>query len=549
MKLMNKNINEILFAREQKQLDIQMFLERYVTVLVLSINYPGPDKCNSYSKFVYNQASQKIKQLFKIESEIYKEGYAGYYGVFGLKEESGKAKLKSIELEDLWELGRLIDLDIYDYELGLLNRIEFNKENRKCFICNQEAKICGRNRTHSVDELISYFQRSVNQYKRSYMEKENEIMELHRREKGLLEMQSLFHVENKEDLSKAYTPGISAICKAIATNELVADEETIKGKMVAVISDGSAVLGLGDIGNKASLPVIEGKSLLYKELANVNAFPICIKQGAVNEMVQTIYNISDSFAAIHLEDFKAPECFEIEEKLQSMCDIAVYHDDEHGTAIALLAALVNACKLTKRDFSKLKVVMCGVGASGLASAKLLYEAGIHKIVLVDRVGIITEDNASNSYQKEFAKIVNPTKQEGSLHEALEDADVFVGLSDANVMTNYDVKQMKKDSIIFALANPIPEINPTVAKDAGAYIVGTGSSKYPNQINNVLVFPGLFKGLLQRRDIKKVSNSLKIEIANALANLSNELDEEHIIVNVFDQRVVSTIEKIVLNYRE
>ena len=193
--------------------------------------------------------------------------------------------------------------------------------------------------------------------------------------------------------------------------------------------------------------------------------------------------------------------------------------------------------------------MCGVGASGLASAKLLYEAGIHKIVLVDRVGIITEDNASNSYQKEFAKIVNPTKQEGSLHEALEDADVFVGLSDANVMTNYDVKQMKKDSIIFALANPIPEINPTVAKDAGAYIVGTGSSKYPNQINNVLVFPGLFKGLLQRRDIKKVSNSLKIEIANALANLSNELDEEHIIVNVFDQRVVSTIEKIVLNYRE
>lgn len=546
---MNRNINEILLAREQKQQDIQMLLERYITVLVLSINYPGPDKCNSYSKFVYDQASQKVKKLFQIDTEINKESYAGYYGVFGLKEKSVKAKQKSIDLEDLWELGRLIDLDVYDCELGILNRKEFNKKNRKCFICNQEAKICGRNRTHSVEELISFFQRCVNQYQRSYMEKENEVMELHRKEKGLLEMQSLFHVKNKEDLAKAYTPGISAICKAIATNELVADEETIKGKMVAVISDGSAVLGLGDIGDKASLPVIEGKSLLYKELADVNAFPICIKQGTVIEMVQTIYNISDSFAAIHLEDFKAPECFEIEEKLQNLCDIAVYHDDEHGTAIALLAAIINACKLTKRSFNEIKIVMCGVGASGLASAKLLYEAGINNIVLVDKQGIITQNNAANRYQKDFAKIVNASNEEGTLSDALKEADIFVGLSDANVLNVEEIKEMNDNPIVFALANPIPEIDPVLAKENGAYIVGTGSSKYANQINNVLVFPGLFKGLLQRRDIKKVSNKLKIAVATALANLSDELDQNHIIVDVFDERVVPTIENIVLNFKE
>lgn len=545
---MNENINEILEAREKKHDEIDAYLKINSTVLILSINYPGPSKCNEYSKYVFDKANEKIKDMFSPINQIKKESFAGYYSIYAINENSSKVKMVAIDIEDEWELGRLIDLDVYDAQLGVLNRISFGKANRKCFICNQDAKICGRNRTHTVEELIKYFNQKVDK-KRNEDMAESEVMKLHHKDVGLLEMNSLFHISNKDDLAKAYTPGISEICKAIASNEKVADQETIKGKMVAVISDGSAVLGLGDIGDKASLPVIEGKALLYKELANVNAFPICIKQGTVNDMVQTIYNISDSFAAIHLEDFKAPECFEIEEKLQNMCDIAVYHDDEHGTAIALLAALINACKLTKREFSKLKVVICGVGASGLASAKLLYEAGIHKIVLVDKVGIITEDNASNSYQKEFAKTVNPTKQEGTLHEALKDADVFIGLSDANVITSDDVKQMKKDSIVFALANPIPEINPKIAKEAGAYVVGTGSSKYPNQINNVLVFPGLFKGLLQRRDIKKVSNSLKIEIANALANLSDELDEEHIIVDVFDQRVVSTIEKIVLNYRE
>ncbi len=544
---MNKNINEILIAREQKYQDIHAFVKKYPTVLVLSINYPGPDKCNQYSKYVYDQAFQIIKQVFQINKEMNKESYAGYYGIFGLDEKSVQVKEKTIDIEDLWELGRLIDLDVYDKQ-DILKRKEFQHETRKCFICNQDAKICGRNRTHSVDELISYFHHTVNQYKRSYMEKENNVMELHKKDKGLLEMQSLFHIKNKEDLAKAYTPGISEICKAIALNESISDEETIKGKMVAVISDGSAVLGLGNIGNKASLPVIEGKSLLYKELANVNAFPICIKQGTVNEMVQTIYNISDSFAAIHLEDFKAPECFEIEEKLQALCDIAVYHDDEHGTAIALLAALINACKLSKRNFDEIKVVMCGVGASGLASAKLLYEAGIKHIVLVDKQGIINQSNASNHYQKEFAKIVNQGNEQGTLHNALQEADIFVGLSDANVISSEDIKVMKCNPIIFALANPIPEINPELAKESGAYIVGTGSSKYPNQINNVLVFPGLFKGLLQRRDIKEVSTALKIDIAYALANLSSVLDQNHIIVDVFDERVVPTIEKIVLNYQ-
>lgn len=546
---MNENIKEILEAREQKHHEIELFLKKYKTVLVLSINYPGPNKCNEYSLYVFEQAQKKIKEMFLLVEVIQRESFAGYYEIYALEEDSVQVKKIAIEIEDKWELGRLIDLDVYDNQLGVLNRSSFKKENRKCFICNQDAKICGRNRTHSATELIKYFNHLVEINRGKESMAESEVMKLHHKDVGLLEMNSLFHVSNKEDLAKAYTPGISEICKAIASNEKVADQETIKGKMVAVISDGSAVLGLGDIGDKASLPVIEGKALLYKELANVNAFPICIKQKSVNEMVQTIYNISDSFAAIHLEDFKAPECFEIEEKLQSMCDIAVYHDDEHGTAIALLAALINACKLTNRQFSDIKVVMCGVGASGLASAKLLYEAGIHQIVLVDKEGILNEDNASNSYQKEFAKIVNPSKQVGSLHDALKNADVFVGLSDANVMTSDDVKQMKEHPIVFALANPIPEINPVVAKEAGAYIIGTGSSKYPNQINNVLVFPGLFKGLLQRRDIRKVSNSLKIKVANALANLSNELDEEHIIVDVFDARVVSTIEEVVLNYRE
>lgn len=375
----------------------------------------------------------------------------------------------------------------------------------------------------------------------------SEVMELHHKDIGLLEMNSLFHIKNKEDLSKAYTPGISEICKAIAKDEKVADDETIKGKVVAVISDGSAVLGLGDIGSKASLPVIEGKSLLYKELANVNAFPICIRQGSIEETVQTIYNISGSFAAIHLEDFKAPECFEIEEKLQEKCDIVVYHDDQHGTAIALLAAMMNACKLSQKKFEEIKVVMCGAGASGLASSKLLYDAGIHHIVLVDKQGIVNENNASNSYQKDFAKIVNHGNISGSIHDALKDADVFVGLSDANVITGDDIKVMHDKPIVFALANPVPEIDPKLAKDNGAYIIGTGSGKYPNQVNNVLAFPGLFKGLLQRRDIKYVSSDLKIQIAKGIANLTTSLDPEHIIVDVFDERVVPTIEKIVLKY--
>ncbi len=378
------------------------------------------------------------------------------------------------------------------------------------------------------------------------MENEN-VAALHRKYTGVLEIVSKLPVRNPEELSKAYTPGIAEICKLIERDDKAADEYTIKGKTVAVITKGTAVLGLGNIGPKAGLPVVEGKALLYREFAKVNAFPLCLKQTTTEETIRTIKNIADSFCAIHLEDFKAPECFEIEKRLIEELEIPVYHDDQHGTAIAVLAGLINSCKLTHRRLQDLNVVICGAGASGIATAKLLGHAQVSQLTLVDRQGIVTQANAANTAQKEAAKQFNPKHRQGTLKEALKQADVFIGLSSGHLITEADVKEMNPDQIIFALANPVPEIDPALAKKAQAAIVATGSSQYPNQINNVLVFPGLLKGLLQRHDIVAITDDLKIQIAQALAALVEDLDADHILPNVLDSRVVLAVSKTVLAY--
>ncbi len=371
------------------------------------------------------------------------------------------------------------------------------------------------------------------------------VFELHQNG-GALEIKAKLPIMNKEDLGLAYTPGISKLCTEIHNNSAAADKYTIKGKLVAIITDGSAVLGLGNIGPKAGLPVVEGKALLDKQLAGIDAIPLCIRQCSVHEQVETIMNMAGSFSAIHLEDFKAPECFELERQLQAKLSIPVHHDDQDGTSIAVLAALINSCKITHRKIKDCKIVICGAGASGIATARLLLAAGALDIILTDINGIISPDlSKMNDEQQKMAYETNPRKITGTLKEALVGADVFIGLSTGNVITNKDIKRMNDQPIIFALANPIPEIDPVEAKQANAAIVATGGSKYPNQINNVLVFPGLFKGLLHSRK-KTITKEMKLKIAYALAGLVDDPTENYIIPDVFDERVVSTVCNAVIN---
>ncbi len=371
-------------------------------------------------------------------------------------------------------------------------------------------------------------------------------LEIHKKTNGKIATQMKVLADTVEDLSIVYSPGVAAPCMKIFENKNVIYQYTIKSNTVAIISDGSAVLGLGNIGADASLPVMEGKALLLKRFAGINAFPICIKTQNTEEIINIVKNISTSFGAINLEDIAAPRCFEIEQRLIDELDIPVFHDDQHGTAIIVLAGLINASKLLKKNLTNLKVVINGSGAAGIATAKLLLYAGIDDITICDSKGIIYEgrDNLNND-KKKIARETNKKLIRGNLQDAMIGRDVFIGLSQGNILTNVMVRSMNKNSIIFALANPIPEIMPEEAYNAGAKIVATGRSDYPNQINNVLAYPGIFKGVLEGR-IKKITKQIMKDASYAIASCvdDEELDYSLIIPNPFNEYVCEKVAKAV-----
>lgn len=364
-------------------------------------------------------------------------------------------------------------------------------------------------------------------------------LKLHKDNQGKLNIMSKVPVTDKESLSLAYTPGVAEPCKEIYKDENKVYDYTSKGNLVAVVSDGSAVLGLGDIGPYAAIPVMEGKSVLFKEFGGVDSFPICVKTKDVDEIVKLVEMIEPVFGGINLEDISAPRCFEIERKLKEKLSIPIFHDDQHGTAIIVLAGLFNALRLIKKQMENLVVVINGSGAAGMAIAKIILNVGVKDMLLVDRTGIIYKgrEKGMNWAKEELAEVTNKDERTGNLADALVGADVFIGVSEANIVTEEMVKSMNKDSIIFAMANPVPEIDPDLAKKAGARVVGTGRSDYPNQINNVLAFPGLFRGTFDVR-AKTINEEMKLAAAKALSELitDEELTEDYIIPMPFDKRV-------------
>ena len=375
----------------------------------------------------------------------------------------------------------------------------------------------------------------------------DDALKLHKDNKGKLNVQSKVPVTDKASLSLAYTPGVAEPCKEIHKNIDDVYEYTSKGNMVAVVSDGTAVLGLGDIGPYAALPVMEGKAVLFKEFGGVDAFPICVNTKDPDEIVNLVCMIEPAFGGINLEDISAPRCFEIENKLKEKLNIPIFHDDQHGTAIIVLAGLKNALRLTGKKMEDLVVVINGVGAAGVAIAKIILNIGVKDMLLVDSKGIIYRGrkDGMNWAKEEMAEFTNKDLRTGGLAEAMKDADVFIGVSQANIVTEEMVKTMNKDAIIFAMANPVPEIDPDLAKKAGARVVGTGRSDYPNQINNVLAFPGVFRGTFDVR-AKEINEAMKIAAANALAELiaDDELKEDYIIPYPFDKRVRPAIAEAV-----
>lgn len=375
-----------------------------------------------------------------------------------------------------------------------------------------------------------------------------EVLAIHQKNIGVLSLEATEAVLNHHDLAKMYTPGVAELSLMIAQNHELAREWTISGKLIAVITDGSAVLGLGNMGTQAGLPIVEGKALLYKNLAGVDAIPLALEQKSVDEMVQTIENLQNSFAGIHLEDISAPKCFEIEEKLQQRLNIPVYHDDQEGTAIVVLAGLINAAKIKGKPLNELRVVINGVGASGVATAKLCIQAGITHLTLVDRQGVLREEDPTlNPYQRALLRqVIKPSVENKDLATAVVNQDVFLGLSEADVLTPALIKSMNQDPIIFALANPKPEIEPALAQANGVRLLATGSSKYPNQVNNILAFPGLFKGLLAAKG-RKVDVGLQMTVARSLAAMISEPTAEKFIPIVFDGGVVDTVFNAVLDY--
>lgn len=379
------------------------------------------------------------------------------------------------------------------------------------------------------------------------MDIREESLKKHYEWKGKIEVISRAPINSREDLSLAYTPGVAEPCLAIQKDYDKSYELTRRSNLVAVITDGSAVLGLGDIGPEAGMPVMEGKCVLFKEFAGVDAFPICIRSKDVDELVRTIYLISGSFGGINLEDIAAPRCFEVERRLKEICDIPVFHDDQHGTAIVVAAAFLNALKLVKKDISTVKAVINGAGSAGIAIAKHLLNLGLKNIVMVDRFGIICEGMEElNSEQALMAKVTNREHMRGSLADAMRGADVFFGVSAPNVVTKEMIQSMNDDPIVFAMANPVPEIMPDEAKAAGARIVGTGRSDFPNQINNVLAFPGIFRGALDCR-AKEINEEMKVAASYAIANIisEDELNEDYILPSPLDKRVVPAIAEAVI----
>lgn len=367
-------------------------------------------------------------------------------------------------------------------------------------------------------------------------------LQKHSEWRGKLDIALKAPIENDEDLAIAYTPGVAEPCLEIRKDEDLAYEYTGKGNLVAVITDGTAVLGLGDIGPSAAMPVMEGKCALFKRFGNVNAIPLCVDTKDVDEIVETIYRISKSFGGINLEDIGAPRCFEIERKLVEKCDIPIFHDDQHGTAIITCAAILNALKVVGKQRGDLKIVVNGAGAAGIAITELILDLHLGSVILCDSKGIVIEGNPrNNAVKEEIAHRTNPIHQTGTLKEAIHNADVFVGVSQANMVTPEMVRSMDRDPIIFAMANPVPEIMPDVAKEAGAVVVGTGRSDFPNQVNNVLVFPGFFKGLL-RVGATKVTQEMKIRAAEALASVitDEELNADYVLPDAFDERVADAI---------
>jgi malate dehydrogenase (oxaloacetate-decarboxylating) len=372
-----------------------------------------------------------------------------------------------------------------------------------------------------------------------------ESLKLHKEKKGKLEICPKIKVESKEDLSLAYTPGVAEPCREIAKNKELSYELTSSKNTVAVISDGSAVLGLGNIGPEAGLPVMEGKSLLFKEFANVDSFPIVLNTQDTEEIIKTIKNIAPTFGGINLEDISAPRCFEIEKRLKEELDIPVFHDDQHGTAIVVLAGLINALKLANKNKEEIKIVVNGAGAAGIAITKLLHKYGVKNIIVCDSKGIISKDRDNlNEIKKEILKITNLENEKGTVHDALKNADVFIGVSKGNLLNEVDVKNMNEKPIIFAMANPTPEIMPDLAKKAGVFIIATGRSDFPNQINNVLVFPGIFKGAMKIRT--QITDEIKLNVAEALANYVENPTTENIIPNPLDKNVANVVATTVIN---
>ena len=372
-----------------------------------------------------------------------------------------------------------------------------------------------------------------------------EVLQAHKNKRGKISIVSKMKISNRKQLSIAYTPGVAEVSLAIAKNKNKALEYTNKANQVAIISDGTAVLGLGNIGPEAALPVMEGKSVLFKELAGVDAFPLCLATQDTEKIIGIVKALAPNFAAINLEDISAPRCFEIEQRLIKELDIPVFHDDQHGTAIVVLAGLINSLKLVKKDEKKIKVVISGAGAAGLAIAKLLFTFGIKNILVLDSQGILNINRKDlNVYKQEVASY-NKQNISGSLKDALLNSDVFVGVSQAKIVTKEMIMSMAKDAIVFAMANPIPEIMPELAKSAGSKIVGTGRSDFANQINNALVFPGLFRGLLDHKK-KIVTDKMKINVAKAIAKSAGKISPEKIIPNLLDKKVVKEIVQAVKN---
>lgn len=376
-------------------------------------------------------------------------------------------------------------------------------------------------------------------------------LQLHEEWNGKFETTPKMKIQTREDLALAYTPGVAEPCKVIAKDKEAAYKYTIKSNTIAVVSDGSAVLGLGNIGAHAAMPVMEGKAVLFKEFGNVNAVPVCLDTQDTEEIIKTVVNIAPAFGGINLEDISAPRCFEIETRLKELLDIPVFHDDQHGTAIVVLAGIINGLKITGKTKEDCQVVVNGAGSAGIAITKLLLTYGFKHVTMCDKSGILSKASEGlNWMQQSMMEVTNLENKTGSLADALRGADIFVGVSAPNIVTADMVKTMNKDAIIFAMANPVPEIMPDVAKAAGAKVVGTGRSDFPNQVNNVIAFPGIFKGALEGR-ARQITEDMKLAAALAIANLvpDDEVSDVNILPEAFDPRVADVVSKAVIDHIE